>query len=60
MNHGAFIQWEGKRIYADTLLYQEAGSQEVGVSLHGKCVFLEGCGKRYILRLNHIEPVEDL
>ena len=60
MNHGAFIQWEGKRIYADTLLYEEAGSQEVGVRVHGKCVFLEGCGKRYILRLNHIEPVEDL
>ena len=60
MNHGAFIMHNDQRVYVDKLLYEEEGSETESVSLHGKCVFIEGCNKRYILRLNHIENAEDL
>ena len=60
MNHGAFIMHESQRVYVDKLLYEEEGSETESISLHGKCVFIEGCNKRYILRLNHIENAEDL
>lgn len=60
MNHGAFIMHNNQRVYVDKLLYEEAGSETESISLHGKCVFIEGRNKRYILRLNHIENAEDL
>lgn len=55
MNHGAYFIHAGNRIYVDKILYEEEGANEPKVSVYKSVAFIEGKGKRYVLRLNHKE-----
>ncbi|GEM_PF-2635900 len=56
MNHGAFFYHGQEMVYVDKLLYEEPGGHNLSIAFHGSCVFLEGSGKRYVLKVRRRIP----